>query len=173
MVGLYCDFLTRHDQSATNMLGSMLKQLARRGGIPQHIREAFQKAEKEFGGRGLLLPGIVEILKKTIKPLPRLYICIDALDECIPKDRRDLIESLREIISASPNIRVFFTGRPHIEKEIVKCFGQAVLIPLSPSAGDIKSYLGMRLDRDTDPDAMDEELRADIMRIIPEKVSEM
>jgi len=31
----------------------------------------------------------------------------------------------------------------------------------------------MRLDGDTDPNAMDEELRADIMRIIPEKISEM
>ena len=46
-------------------------------------------------------------------------------------------------------------------------------MPLSLSGADIKSYLGMRLDRDTDPDAMDDELRADIMRIIPEKVPEM
>ena len=38
---------------------------------------------------------------------------------------------------------------------------------------DIKSYLEMRLDRDTDPNAMDDELRADIMRIIPEKILEM
>jgi len=28
----------------------------------------------------------------------------------------------------------------------------------------------MRLDNDTDPNAMDDELRADIMRIIPEKI---
>ena len=173
MVGLYCDFLSQQEQSATNMLGSMLKQLARRGGIPEQIREAFQKAKKEFGGRSLLLPGMVDILKKTITSLPRLFICIDALDECIPKHRCDLLESLREIVAVSPNIRVFLTGRPHIEKEIMKCFSQAVLIPLSPSAGDIKSYLEMRLDRDTDLDAMDAELRADIMRIIPEKVSEM
>ena len=172
-MGLYCDFLTRHEQSTANILGSMLKQLARRGGIPEQIREAFQKARKEFGGRGLLLPGIVDILKKTITSLPRLFICIDALDECIPRHRRELLESLREIVSVSPNIRLFLTGRPHIEKETMKYFGQAVLIHLSPGAGDIKSYLEMRLDRDTDPDAMDEELRADIMRIIPEKVSGM
>jgi len=173
VVGLYCDFLTRHEQSTANILGSMLKQLVRRDGIPGQIREAFQKARKEFGGRSLLLPGMVDILKKTITSLPGLFICIDALDECIPRHRRELLESLREIISVSPNIRVFLTGRPHIEREIMKCFRQAVLILLSPSAGDIKSYLEMRLDRDTDPDAMDGELRADIMRIVPEEVSEM
>jgi len=172
-VGLYSDFLSQHEQSAVNMLGSMLKQLARRGGVPEQIREAFRKAKKEFGGRGLLLPGMVDILKETIASLPGLFICIDALDECIPKHRRDLLESLREIVAVSPNIRIFLTWRPHIEKEIMKYFSQAVLIHLSPSAGDIKSYLEMRLDRDTDPDAMDEGLRADIMRIIPEKISEM
>jgi len=173
VVGLYCDFLTQQEQSATNILGSMVKQLVRGGGIPEQVREAFRRAKKDFGGRGFLLPGIVDILKKTIATLPQLFICVDALDECIPNHRRELLESLREIVAVSPNIRVFLTRRPHIEKEIMKYFNQAVRIPLSPSAGDIKSYLEMRLNRDPDPDAMDEELRADIMRIIPEKVSEM
>jgi len=172
-VGLYCDFLTQQEQSTANMLGSMLKQLVRRGGIPEQVREAFERAKREFGGRGLLLRDMVDILKKTITSLPRLFVCIDALDECTQHHRRDLLESLREIVVVSPNTRVFLTGRPHIEKEIVKYFSQVVRIPLSPTHGDIKSYLEMRLDRDYDPDAMDDELRADIMRIIPAKISEM
>ena len=172
-MGLYCDFLTQQEQSASNILGAMLKQLARRSGIPEQVQEAFQKAKKEFGGRGLLLPGMVDILKKTITSLPRLFICIDALDECIPKHRQDLLESLQEIFAVSSNMGVFLTGRPHIEKEIVKSFSRAVRLPISPSGADVESYLGMRLDRDTDPDAMDDELRVDIMRIIPEKVLEM
>ena len=155
------------------MLGSMLKQLVRRGGIPEQIRKAFQKAKREFGGRGLLLPDMIDILKTTITSLPQLFVCIDALDECTLKHRRDLLESLREVVGVSPNIRIFLTGRPHIEQEIVRCFSQLVRLPLSPTHGDIRSYLEMRLDRDDDPDAMDDELRADIMRIIPEKVSEM
>ena len=170
MVGLYCDYSTQQEQSAANMLGSMIKQLVRRDGIPEQIREAFRKAKREFGGRGLLLPDMIDILKKIITPLSRLFICVDALDECTQEHRRDLLESLRKIVVVSPNIRVFFTGRPYIEQEIVKFFSQAALIPLSPSAGDIKSYLKMRLDRDPDPDAMDDELPADIMRTIPEKM---
>ena len=173
VVGLYCDFLTPQEQSAANILGAMLKQLAHGGGIPEKIREAFQKTKKEFGGRGLHLPAMVDFLKETITLLPRLFICIDALDECTPKHRRNLLESLREVVVVSSNTRVFLTGRPHIEKEIMKFFSQVVRISLSPSGEDIKSYLEMRLDCDTDPDAMDDELRADIMRIIPEKVSEM
>ena len=48
-----------------------------------------------------------------------------------------------------------------------------VRIPVRPTWDDIRSYLEMRLDSDTDSDIMDDELRADIMRAIPEKVSEM
>ena len=172
VVGLYCDFLAQQEQSAANMLGAMLKQLASRGGIPEHTRKAFQKAKKEFGGRGLQLPDMVDTLKKTIRSLPRLFICIDGLDECTSKHRRELIQSLREIVRVSPGARVFLTGRPDIDDEIVRCFGKALRIPLSPTHSDISSYWEMRLNGDTDPRAMNNELRADIRRIIPEKISE-
>ena len=172
-MGLYCDFLAQQEQSAANMLGAMLKQVATRGGIFNFTREAFKKAKKEFGGRGLQLPDMLNILKKAIASLPRLFVCIDALDECTPKNRRELLESLREIVRVLPGARVFLTGRPHIGDEIVTCFGKTLRILLSPTPGDIKSYLEIRLDNDTDPKAMDAELRADIMRIIAKNVSEM
>ena len=171
-MGLYCDFLAEQEQSAANMLGAMLKQLASRGGIPKHTREAFQKAKKEFGGRGLQLPHMVDTLKKTITSLPRLFICIDALDECALKHRREFLKSLREIIRVSRGARVFLTGRPHINDEVASFFGEMLRIPLSPTYGDIKSYLEMRLNDDPIPNSMDDELRADITRIVPEKISE-
>ena len=172
-MGLYCDFLAQQEQSTTNMLGAILKQLASRGGIPEHTRKAFQKAKKEFGGRGPRLHDMVDMLKNVMTSLPRLFICIDALDECTPKHRRELVESLREIIRVSPRARVFLTGRPHIDDEIVGYFSKALRIPLNPTHADIMSYLKMRLYGDTDPNAMDDQLRADIMRIVPERVSEM
>jgi len=174
VVGLYCDFLAQREQSTASMLGAILKQLIRGTGIPEHIREAFQKAKKEFGGRGLRrLPDLVGLLGGTIAPLEGVFICIDALDESAPKHRRELLESLRELVQMSRNTRIFLTGRPHIRDQIMICFSEAVRIPVSPTQEDIKSYLEMRLDRDTDPSAMDDELRADIMRIIPAKISEM
>ena len=114
IVGLYCDFHAQQEQSAVNMLGVMLKQLTSRRGIPKHTRVAFREAKKEFGGRGLQLPGMVDILKRTTASLRQLFICIDAIDECTPKHRRELIESLREIVRLSPGVRVFITGRPHM-----------------------------------------------------------
>ena len=173
VVGLYCDFLAQQEQSTTSMLGAILKQLASRGGIPEHIREAFQKTRREFGGRGLRLPDMVEILKKTITSLQRIFVCIDALDESAPKQRRELLESLQEIVRVSPNMRILLTGRSHIDDEIAEFSGGVVRIPISPTQDDIMSYLEMKLKRDTTPKAMDDELRADIMSVIPEKISEM
>jgi len=48
----------------------------------------------------------------------------------------------------------------HIDREVVKCFIKAVMILASPTGADIKSYLEMRLGGDTDPNAMDNRLRA-------------
>ena len=173
VAGLYCDFLAQHEQSATNMLGAILKQLVSRGEIPKHVREAFQKAKEEFGGRGPRLPDLVEIVKKAVESLPRLFICIDALDESTLEYRRELLESLREIVRASANTRLFLTGRPHAGEEIIKCFSEVARIHLTPTQDDIKSYLKMKLDGEFYPSRMNDELRADIMSVILEKISEV
>jgi len=173
VVGLYGDFLAQQEQSTTSMLGAILKQLFSSGEIPKVIRETFQRSKGEFGGRGLRLPDMVEILKKAVTSLERIFVCIDALDELVLGHRRGLLESLREIVRVSPNMRILLTGRPHVDDEIGEFFKTAVKIQISPSKDDIKNYLKMRLEGDTTPRAMDDGLRADIMRVIPEKISEM
>ena len=52
---LYCDFLAQQEQTTTNMIGAIMRQLVARGDIPIHLREAFQEGKKEIGGRGPLL----------------------------------------------------------------------------------------------------------------------
>ena len=47
------------------------------------------------------------------------------------------------------------------------------MIAVISTIGDIERYLEMRLDRDTAPRAMDDNLRAEIMRVIPGKISQM
>ena len=155
------------------MLGAILKQLLERDGIPESLREIFRSGKRGFGGRAVQLPGLVGILKTTIASLPDVFICIDGLDECLPKNRRELLESLRDIIRASPTTRVFLSGRPHIQDEVERYFAEAIMIAVVPTMEDIERYLEMRLDRDPTPGAMDENLRAEIMEVIPRKISQM
>ena len=44
---------------------------------------------------------------------------------------------------------------------------------ISPSTDDIRNYLEMRLERGAEPDTMNKELWAGIVRVILEKISNM
>ena len=167
---LYCDFLAHQEQSAKAMLGAILKQLVSIGGMPENIRRSFRK---RFSDQSLRLPDVVRMLKTAVTLLPVVYLCIDALDESTPKSRQELLESLRDVVRGSPSARVLFTGRSHVQEEVKRYFAEAILIPISPTGDDIRVYLGARLDRDTEPNAMDGDLRKDIMRIIPKMISEV
>jgi len=173
VAGLYCDYLAQKEQSATNMLGAILKQLLERDGLSEPLRQAFRKEKRGFGGRAAQLLDLVEILKTTTASLPEVFVCIDGLDECLPEDRRELLESLRDIVRASPTTRVFLSGRPHIQDEIKRYFAEAIMTAVTPTIMDIMRYLEMKLDRDSTPSAMDRSLRAKIMSVIPGKISQM
>ena len=173
VAGLYCDFLSQQEQTVNNIIGAVLKQLVSRGGIPSYLREAFQKAKKEFGGRGPQLVDLMGMLRTTIASLPRVFICIDALDECLPRCLPELLESLKDIVQGSPATKIFFTGRPHVKADIQRYFTGAVVIPISPNRDDIRNYLKMRLERDAEPEAMNNDLRVDIVRVILETISDM
>jgi len=75
---------------------------------------------------------MVRMLKTAISLLPTVYICIDALDECTPKNRQELLGSLRDIFRGSPSTRVLFTGRFHVVDEVKKNFAECIIVPVSP-----------------------------------------
>ena len=154
-------------------MGTILKQLVGRGDIPEFVREAFQAGKSNFGGRGPELSDLMRMLKIAIASLPQVFICLDALDEFLPKHLPELLGSLGDLVQESPKMRIFLTGRPHVTGDIRRYFAKAVVIPISPNGDDIRNYLEMRLDRDTEPEAINDGLRTDIIRIIVEKTSDM
>ena len=113
------------------------------GGIPEYIRKAFQKAKNEFGGHGLLLPDLVDFMKKPISSLQRVFICIDGLDGSTPNHRRELLESLQEIVRVPAGARMFLTGRPLIRDEIMKRFSEMARIALDLTQDGIKTGFRM------------------------------
>jgi len=173
VVGLYYDFLAQQEQTISNMLGAIPKQLVGMGNIPIDLRKAFQEGRKEIGGRGLLLADLTRMLGRTIASLPQVFICIDAPDECLPKNLPQLLESLRDIVLETPNTRIFLTGRPHVKEAIQTYFTKTVVIPISPNTDDVRYYLETRLDGDEAPEAINIDLRREIVRTILEKMCDM
>ena len=170
----YFDYASQKEQSPTSILGSLLKQVV--GGlekIPIKLVQAFRDQEKVIGGRKLELGEIVEMLQ-NISSLQPTFICIDALDECMSEYWAKLLDSLEQILHKSPGTRVFLTGRSHIRDETEKRLsGRVAAISITPTKADIMRFLQAKLGEDTTPDEMDKNLREDIIRNIPEAVSEM
>jgi len=173
VAGLYCDYLDRKEQTTSNILGAMLKQLVGSGDIPGDIRKAFEDSKRHFGGVSPEAPELLKMLKMVIAQRQRVVICIDGLDESLAAHRTGLLSALQTIVRGLPNVRLFLTGRPFIRPEVERYFPDMDAILVSPTREDTEAFLRMKLNGDPEPDAMDESLRAEIMEIIPEKISEM
>ena len=176
VLSLYCDYHVQKDQSAVNMIGSLLRQIALGGvGNVGEIQNAFEES-RQGGGKGLRLPEMLDLFVKTISSLERVYLCIDAMDELLPQNRSEFLRALQQIIRGASNMRIFVTGRPHIRGELDRHLTRgAYTIHIVPDQGDITRYLCRKMDDDDtrDPDLMTESLRNDIMKIMLEKASDM
>ena len=170
---VYCDFHNHKDQSATGVLAALLKQIvAGVEPIPREVKEAFDRAKTKVDGRTLQLQEIHTMIIKSASALRRGFLWIDALDEFSINHRPELWDSLQHIVQECPKIRLFATGRPHIREEVKKYFpGYPDLPAVKPTKEDIRGYLAMRLKQDPEPDAMEKGLEADILQIIPDKIS--
>ena len=167
----YVDFAARKEQSPTNILGSLLKQIV--GGlekIPEEISQTFQEHKKMIGGRGLRVAEIVKMLQ-TVTSLQPTFICVDALDECVERHRPEILDSLRQILEKSPNTRIFLTGRQHVRGEISRNLGERVtVLSIQLNSDDIMRYIRMRLSKDTDLYRMDSGLEGEIIKSITENI---
>jgi len=170
----YFDFAAQKEQPPASILSSLLKQVV--GGleeVPANIVRTFRGQKKVIGGRRLGLGQMIEMLQDIASSQP-IFICIDALDECMAEYRTTLLDSLKQILHKSPSTRIFLAGRSHIRGDVEKYFtGGIVAVSITPTKGDIIRFLRTKLKEDTSSDAMDKILEEDIIKIIPETVSEM
>jgi len=174
---LYCDYQTQKDQSAANMIGSLLSQVALEAGrIPTEIQRAFELRNR--GRHALKLMDMLELLVKTVSSIERVYICFDAVDELLPKNRSELLRSLQQIIRDAPNIRLFLTRRPYIRGELDKYLTEgAYIIHILADQGDIATYISQKMEDEEDngggADLMPDDLKHDILKTMLDKASEM
>jgi len=136
------------------------------------IARDFRKEKMSIGGRGLQVPGILKMFQE-IAATRRVFICVDALDECVPEYRMTVLESLGQILRGSPDTRIFMTGRPHVRSEVERELGGAATFMFVRATDDgVLRFLREKLRKDTIPNMMSSVLEEDIMRSIPAISSE-
>ena len=170
----YFDFAAQKEQSPMSVLGSLLKQVVcGLEEIPEKIAQAFRDQKKVIGGRRLELSEVVEMLRDISASRPT-FMCIDAVDECMAEYHAELFDSLKQLLRKSPSISIFLAGRLQIRDEVEKHLaGRAVAVSITPTKDDIIRFLRAKLKEDITPDAMDKSLEEEIIKSIPDKVSEM
>jgi len=172
----YCDRQAQKDQSAVNVIGSLLRQVALgAAGVPGEIHSAFEQSRRG-AGRRLQLPDMVKLFVKTISSIFELaYICIDAVDELLSRDRSEFLHAVGQILREAPNTRLFITGRPHICGEIEEHLKKgAYRINVVVNQGDIAGHLSRKMDGDGAQKVgmRTEDVKNDIMKTVSEKAAE-
>ena len=158
---MYCDYRDQIQQTIGNIIGTIIKQLLRElPAIPKEIMEIWRK---QPSGRSPPQLDLENVLHITGKHFDHTYICLDALDEC-----RDFSELLTILQRGLPSIRLFSTGRNHVQNAVRKKVEHAQIIPIEATDSDIRMMIqeDINKDRENDPDLMDGKLEQDIIEKI-------
>jgi hypothetical protein len=133
-----------HKQSftAADIIRSVLKQLVQCRPLTQEIRDLYSKhLEKDTQP---LAKEVTEILKGESQNLTKMFVVLDALDECLDPDTRSKI--LIEFQNLKPKVRIMITGRPDITNTMSLTPGYQLLEILAHNQ-DIENLFGAKLNR--------------------------
>jgi hypothetical protein len=170
---IYCKYNVPCD--VTRVLSSLLHQLVVHTGrlAPESIK-LLKDCQKEQ--RSPLLEEISSIFRTEMKSLSRLFIMIDALDECFPEQvRHALLRYIHSLAREEPSARLFITSRPH--PVIENAIAGVTRLQIRASPSDIQSHIDSRIAGNfssvqkflkDDPNLHDE-----IIRVVPDKAEGM
>jgi Cdc6-like AAA superfamily ATPase len=136
---IYCNFRQKDRQKAQDLLASLLKQLSEeRSSLPESVKSLYDKHEKKR-----TRPSLDEIsgtLQSVAAAYSRVFIIVDALDECQTSDgcRQSFLSSLFNF-QEKCGANLFTTSR-HIAS-IEKEFEGNPILDIRASEEDVRRYL--------------------------------
>ncbi|KAK6343424.1 hypothetical protein TWF730_011013 [Orbilia blumenaviensis] len=140
----YFDFSNKEIDTRT-FARSLLKQLVFQSPkLPQGLMELFNT----YSGSGkteIEDQRIEDLLVQCASSFQTTYIVVDALDECTPELRLQVLAILERLADAG-RAKVFTTSRPHPE-DINEIFKDVDKIELGAKAEDIKKYIWAEIGR--------------------------
>ncbi|SCN76846.1 related to ankyrin [Fusarium fujikuroi] len=136
---IYCNFQRQNDQTAKELVASLLKQLLQSlPAMPEDIKLLYQ--QRRIKGSPPSLEDVSSNLLATAKHFSRVFIIIDALDECRTTDGTQT-EFLKEIfkLQLHSKANVFATSRPI--PEIKDQFQTSVVLEIRATDADVERFL--------------------------------
>lgn len=160
------------DQTASNFLGSMLRQLATQSAA---ILEDIKLCHKHHGHYGTRpsLNEISRLLRSQVEEFEEVFIVIDALDECPERDqtRKLLLVETRGLL---PKVSLMVTSRDMPSIEIM--FKHDTRLEIRAQDQDVRKFINSQMDqRDELIDLLEghRDVRSSIIATVLEKTSGM
>jgi Cdc6-like AAA superfamily ATPase len=144
---LYCNFRRQYEQRSTDLLASLLKQLVRRRPfIPESMQGLYEchKARETHPS----FDEISKVLQSIVADYQKVFIIIDALDECQVSDRRERKRLLSEIfnLQAKMGANLFATSRP-VPDIATEFEGKSTQLEIRAGDNDLQRYLDGHMSR--------------------------
>lgn len=142
---IYCNFRRQHEQNIDNLLGSLLKQLAENlSTLPESVKDLYERHNKKRTRP--VFDEISRTLQSVATIYSRVFIVIDALDECQVSDgcrMRFLTEILN--LQAKSGLNIFATSR--FIPDITEKFEGCASLEIRASDEDVRRYLDSHIFR--------------------------
>jgi hypothetical protein len=144
----YFSFSDERKQSDGDLLRSLVAQLGWREPGLSMLRKAYEDPKQNVPGPDEL----EKILLASVRPCARVYLIMDALDEC-PEDhqaRQRVLELIERLTQGASNLKILATSRelPAIRESMAALGSQPMRIATSDVDADIQRYVANQLSGD-------------------------
>ncbi|EXK78267.1 hypothetical protein FOQG_17045 [Fusarium oxysporum f. sp. raphani 54005] len=136
---IYCNFRRQHEQKIDDLLASLLKQLTQcRSSLPDSVKNLYDRHKAKRTRPSL--DEILGLLQSVAAMHSRVFIIVDALDECLASDgcRTRFLSELFNL-QTRHRTNVFATSR--FIPEIMDRFETSLSIEIRASPDDVARYL--------------------------------
>lgn len=116
---IYCNYKRQADQKAIDLVASILKQIIQeRPSVAEPVGNLYDRHTKRRTRP--LLEEILNALQAAVSSYSKVYVVVDALDECLGHDRTQLLTMLRSLQSKG-NLSFMATARliPEVEQHFI------------------------------------------------------
>jgi hypothetical protein len=150
----YCDRNQESRQDPTSVLRSFVRQLSvcqQQNALQKlMVAEYEQRRQKGFSSGKLTFQECAKLILDYVNIYPQTTLVLDALDECNPQTRKQLIEVFDSLVTESSKpVKIFISSRP--DRDIKTRFqsGPNVGIQATDNHQDIAKFVKSKIDQNS------------------------
>lgn len=140
---IYCNFQRSYDQQVINLMASLLKQLSEsQPSLPSIVKDLYNSHRVKHTRPSLM--EICEALQSVARMYSRVFIVVDALDECHASDN-NRTKFLTEIFALQNTTKANFLATSRQIQDIRNMFDRSLLLDIRAKEYDVRQYLEERM----------------------------